>query len=85
MFQHAKRFIFQYNPTVISFYSHWTKIPELCTFWTLLLLIPCTDGTHSQNMCAKLYGLQNTYKRQCQKHALGLYGMRIFSYGIKKS
>nr|BAK00535.1 predicted protein [Hordeum vulgare subsp. vulgare]BAK06080.1 predicted protein [Hordeum vulgare subsp. vulgare] len=85
MFQTANRFIFQYNPTMISFYSHWTKIPEQCIFWTLLQLIPFTDATHSQNMCTKLYGLQNTYQKQCQKHALGLNGTRIFSYGIKKS
>lgn len=35
-------------------------------------------------MCTDFYGLLNTYRKQCQRHAQGLHGTRIFSYGDKK-
>src|SRR4051812_36636991 len=49
------RFILQYNPDVTLFYSYWIKIQELSTFWTLLLLIPPTNATRTQNMCTGFY------------------------------
>ncbi|KAM3330211.1 hypothetical protein ACQJBY_026903 [Aegilops geniculata] len=70
-----------YIPMVISSSSYWTKIHMLSIFWILPLSILSTNTTHTQNICTDLYGLQNIYRKQCQRHALGLDGMRIFSYG----